>query len=188
MAGMAANGAAAGWVLLGALTYGVVYTVWLKRRTWLNIVVGGFAGTFAVLAGAAAVDPRPAPEAALLAIALFFWTPPHFWSLALYHKQDYVAANVPMLPVLLSDRSTAFVIAAHVAVVALFAMAAGWAGLGPAYLLPAALGCAWFLWAAVRLAVRPGRALALGCFRASLIQLTALLVGAVADGVLAGRL
>jgi heme o synthase len=188
LAGLAANGAAAGWVLLGALTYGIVYTVWLKRRTWLNIVVGGFAGTFAVLAGAAAVDPRPGPEAALLAIALFFWTPPHFWSLALYHKEDYVAANVPMLPVLLSDRATAVVIAAHVGVVALAAIAAGWVGLGPVYLLAATLGSAWFLRAAVRLALRPSRALALGCFHASLIQLTALLLGAIADGALAGRL
>lgn len=130
---------------------------WLKRRTWLNIVVGGFAGAFARLAGAAAVDPRPSPEAALLGIALFFWTPPHFWSLALYHKADYAAARVPMLPVLLPDRATALVIAAHVLVVAAASIAAGLIGLGPPFIGAAIAGSAWFLVAAVRLALRPER-------------------------------
>jgi heme o synthase len=188
LAAWAANVAAAMWVLLGALTYGVVYTVWLKRRTWLNIVVGGFAGTFALLAGAAAVDPRPSAEAALLGIALFFWTPPHFWSLALYHKADYAAARVPMLPVLLPDRTTALVIAAHVLVVAAASIAAGFMGLGPVFLGAAVVGSAWFLVAAARLALHPERGRALSCFRASLVQLTLLLVGAIVDGVAAGRL
>jgi heme o synthase len=188
LAAWAANLMAATWVLLGALTYGVIYTVWLKRRTWLNIVVGGFAGTFAFLAGAAAVDPRPSPEAALLGIALFFWTPPHFWSLALYHKADYAAARVPMLPVLLPDRATAVVIAAHVLIVAAASIAAAFIGLGPVFLGAALLGSAWFIATAVRLVLRPERGRALSCFRASLVQLTLLLVGAIVDGVAAGRL
>ena len=187
LAAWAANLMAAMWVLSGAITYGVVYTVWLKRRTWLNIVVGGFAGTFALLAGAAAVDPRPSPEAALLGIALFFWTPPHFWSLALYHKADYAAARVPMLPVLLPDRATALVIAAHVVVVAVAAIAAGFIGLGPVFLGAAVAGSAWFLAAAVRLVMRPERGRALDCFHASLVQLTLLLVGAIVDAAAAGR-
>jgi protoheme IX farnesyltransferase len=188
LAAWAANFVAATWVLLGAVTYGIVYTVWLKRRTWLNIVVGGFAGTFAFLAGAAAVDPRPSPEAALLGIALFFWTPPHFWSLALYHKADYAAARVPMLPVLLPDRVTALVIAAHVFVVCAASLAAACIALGPVFLGAAIAGSAWFLTAAVRLVLRPERGRALSCFRASLVQLTLLLVGAIVDGVSAGRL
>jgi protoheme IX farnesyltransferase len=188
LAAWAANRVAATWVLLGAVTYGIVYTVWLKRRTWLNIVVGGFAGTFAFLAGAAAVDPQPSPEAALIGIALFFWTPPHFWSLALYHKADYAAAGVPMLPVLLPDRLTALVIAAHVLIVAATSVAAAVIGLGPIFLGAALIGSAWFLAAAVRLAWRPERGRALSCFRASLVQLTLLLVGAIVDGVAAGRL
>jgi protoheme IX farnesyltransferase len=188
LAAWAANLVAATWVLLGALTYGVVYTVWLKRRTWLNIVVGGFAGTFAFLAGAAAVDPRPSPEAALLGIALFFWTPPHFWSLALYHKADYAAARVPMLPVLLADQATALVIAGHVLVVATASIGAGLIGLGPVFLGAAIAGSAWFVATAVRLALHPDRGRALSCFRASLVQLTLLLVGAIVDGAAAGRL
>jgi len=188
LAAWAANTAAAGWALLGALTYGVIYTVWLKRRTWLNIVVGGFAGTFALLAGAAAVDPRPTPEVTMIGIALFFWTPPHFWSLALYHKADYAAAGVPMLPVLIADRATAVVIAAHVLVVAAASVAAGYLGLGPVYTACAVCGSLWFLTAAVRLCLDPTRGRAMSCFRASLVQLTLLLVGAIADGIVSGRL
>ena len=84
-AGLATNWLAAAFVFLGAFTYGVVYTLWLKRRTWLNIVVGGLAGSFAVLAGAAAVNPDLGPAAWTFAVVLFLWTPPHFWSLAMYY-------------------------------------------------------------------------------------------------------
>jgi len=96
---LAVNPAAALYTFLGAFFYAIVYTVWLKRRTWLNIVVGGLAGSFAVLAGAAAVTPALSSEALLLALVLFLWTPPHFWSLAIAFREDYVAAKVPMLPV-----------------------------------------------------------------------------------------
>src|SRR5215471_2669335 len=79
----AANGLVSSlFVFLGSFTYGVVYTVWLKRRSAWNIVIGGLAGSFAVLAGAAAVDPTPQVVPVLLALVLFLWTPPHFWSLA----------------------------------------------------------------------------------------------------------
>ena len=104
---IAANALAALYVFLGAFTYGVVYTVWLKRRTWWNIVVGGLAGSFAVLAGAAAVSPAPGPEALALAVVLFLWTPPHFWSLAIACRADYAAAGVPMLPVVVGDARAA---------------------------------------------------------------------------------
>jgi protoheme IX farnesyltransferase len=93
------NPAAALFIFLGAFFYGVVYTVWLKRRTWANIVVGGLSGSFAVLAGAAAVDPTLGALPLLLALVLFLWTPPHFWSLAIACRDDYAAAGVPMLPV-----------------------------------------------------------------------------------------
>ncbi len=73
---------AAVFVFLGAFTYGIVYTVWLKRRSVWNIVVGGAAGSFAILAGAAVVEPTMQATPILLAIVMFLWTPPHFWSLA----------------------------------------------------------------------------------------------------------
>src|ERR1700674_164539 len=79
----AANGLVSSlFVFLGSFTYGVVYTVWLKRQSAWNIVIGGLAGSFAVLAGAAAVDPTPQVVPVLLALVLFLWTPPAFWSLA----------------------------------------------------------------------------------------------------------
>src|SRR5262249_9146693 len=76
------------FLVLGSCTYGVVYTVWLKRRSAWKIVIGGLAGSFAVLAGAAAVDPTPQVVPVLLALVLFLWTPPHFWSLAAAKGDD----------------------------------------------------------------------------------------------------
>ena len=95
----AANWIAATFTFLGAFTYGVVYTIWLKRRTALNIVVGGFAGSFAVLAGAAAAAPTLPAEVLLFALAMFFWTPPHFWALAIARRDEYAKVGIPMLPV-----------------------------------------------------------------------------------------
>ena len=89
LAAAAINVASALHVFMGAFFYAVVYTVWLKRRTWLNIVVGGASGSFAVLAGAAAVDPIPGAIPILLALALFFWTPSHFWCLAIAKNREY---------------------------------------------------------------------------------------------------
>jgi protoheme IX farnesyltransferase len=95
LASATAGNVAAAYVFLGAFTYGIVYTVWLKRRSTWNIVVGGLAGSFAVLAGAAAVDPSPQVIPTVLAVALFLWTPPHFWSLAAAKGQDYAKAGIP---------------------------------------------------------------------------------------------
>src|SRR5262249_2390538 len=94
-------------LFLGAFVYGVVYTVWLKRRHWTNIIIGGAAGSFAVLAGAAAFDPSEWLLPALMAITLFLWTPSHFWSLAILIKDDYAKAGVPMLPVVAGDAACA---------------------------------------------------------------------------------
>ncbi|HRO59796.1 MAG TPA: heme o synthase, partial [Burkholderiaceae bacterium] len=110
---LATNAAAALYTFLGAFFYAIVYTVWLKRRTPWNIVIGGSAGSFAVLAGAAAVQPSLSAEALLLALVLFLWTPPHFWSLSIVYRDDYARAGVPMLPVVKGDRYAAWVIFAH---------------------------------------------------------------------------
>lgn len=184
----ATNVIAAGLVIAGSLTYGVVYTVWLKRTTWLNIVVGGFAGSFAVLAGGAAVNPDISAESALLALALFFWTPPHFWSLALYARDDYVRTGIPMLPALIDEKRSAQVILAHVVVVALLSILPAALDAGPVYLVCAAFGGVYFAWFAIRLLRAPTRSAAWSCFKASLVQLTLLLVGAIADGAWRGQL
>lgn len=100
-------------LFLGTFFYGIVYTVWLKRRNWMNIVIGGLAGSFAVLAGAAAVNPDKWMLPLFLAIVLFFWTPSHFWALAIKLKDQYSAAKVPMLPVVLGNEKTAKCILAN---------------------------------------------------------------------------
>jgi protoheme IX farnesyltransferase len=183
-AALAANVPAAIHVFLGAFTYGVVYTVWLKRRTWWNIVVGGLAGSFAVLAGAAAVSPVPGPEAFALAVVLFLWTPPHFWSLAIACRADYAAAGVPMLPVVVGDaRAARAILAGAVLLVAASLVPAAF-GLGWIYLAAAAAGGAFFLRKCVALVRQPGRETARTAFLASLLQLSAVLTGAMLDAAL----
>ncbi|HSL71178.1 MAG TPA: heme o synthase [Longimicrobiales bacterium] len=185
---VATNVIAAAFVVAGSLTYGVVYTLWLKRTTWLNIVFGGFAGSFAVLAGGAAVNPQISAEPALLALALFFWTPPHFWSLALYSRDDYLRTGIPMLPALVDSKRSARIICAHVIAVVLLSVLPAALDAGPVYLLCAAVGGAYFTWFAVRLVRTPTRTAAWSCFKASLVQLSLLLVGAIADGAWRGQL
>jgi protoheme IX farnesyltransferase len=91
---------------LGAVYYVVIYTFWLKRKTPQNIVIGGGAGAFPPLIGAAAVVGYIPVSAILLFLTVFLWTPPHFWSLALYRNSDYQAANIPMMPTVRGARST----------------------------------------------------------------------------------
>jgi protoheme IX farnesyltransferase len=185
-AALAINLASALYVFLGAFVYGVVYTVWLKRRTWLNIVIGGLSGSFAVLAGAAAVDPGLATAPVLLAVVLFLWTPPHFWSLAFAYRDDYAAAGVPMLPVVMGEAAAAWIILGHtVALVALSLLPAAF-GLGWIYLLGAASGGALFVVTSLRLVAKPGRKRAMANFFASLVQLCLLLAAAMLDAWLLG--
>lgn len=180
-AALAANVPAAIYVFLGAFTYGVVYTVWLKRRTWWNIVVGGLAGSFAVLAGAAAVSPVPGPEAISLAVVLFLWTPPHFWSLAIACREDYAAAGVPMLPVVVGDARAARAIYAGAALLVGASVVPAAFGMGLLYLAAALAGGAFFLLKCHQLVRQPNRETARACFLASLVQLCAVLLGAIVE-------
>jgi protoheme IX farnesyltransferase len=182
---LSTNIVAALYVFLGAFTYGVVYTVWLKRRTWWNIVVGGLAGSFAVLAGAAAVSPSPGPEAIALAAVLFLWTPPHFWSLAIAYRDDYAAAGVPMLPVVVGDARAARAIHASAALLVAASLTPAFFSLGWIYLASAAAGGAFFLLRCRALVQRPGRETARAAFHASLVQLCAVLAGAMLDVAIA---
>jgi protoheme IX farnesyltransferase len=97
----------AGLALSGAFTYVVVYTYWLKRRTPLNIVIGGAAGAVPPLVGWAAVTGHVGLPAAFMFLIIFLWTPPHFWALAILAKREYANAGVPMLPVVRGERETA---------------------------------------------------------------------------------
>ena len=103
---LATNAMAAGLLAAAVLFYVFVYTMWLKRRTPQNIVIGGAAGAFPPAIGWAAVTGDVGIEAIVLFLLIFFWTPPHFWALALYREGDYAAAGVPMLPVVRGARET----------------------------------------------------------------------------------
>jgi protoheme IX farnesyltransferase len=181
---IAVNPVAALNTFLGAFVYAVVYTVWLKRRTWLNIVIGGLAGSFAVLAGAAAVTPALSPEALLLALVLFLWTPPHFWSLAIAYRGDYAAAGVPMLPVAKGNAFAARAIFAHIVLLVAASLAPALYSAGGIYLAGAAAGGTLSLRYGWRLTRHPDRKSAMACFHASLAQLSILLAAAMLDGAL----
>lgn len=101
------------FLLLGAAIYVGVYTIWLKPRTLLNIVIGGAAGSAAVLSGSAAVGNWSHPGAIVLALLLFLWTPFHFWSLALLYRDDYAKSDTPMLPVHTTPRQAAWWVMSH---------------------------------------------------------------------------
>ena len=180
----ATNALASLYVFLGAFFYAVVYTVWLKRRTWLNIVVGGLAGSFAVLAGAAAANPQLGAVPLLLAFVLFLWTPPHFWSLAIANSADYTTACVPMLPVVVGNaRAAQIVFAGTVALVGVSLLPVFF-GAGPIYLAGAVAGGACFIHKAWQLARAPSRMTAMHSFHASLAQLSLLLLAAMGDALL----
>lgn len=185
-AAFALNLPAALHTFLGAFTYGVVYTVWLKRRTPWNIVLGGLAGSFAVLAGASAVDPALAPAPVWLAVVLFLWTPPHFWSLAIALREDYKAAGVPMLPVVVGDSKAAWIILLHTVAVGVASIVPAFYGLGPLYLAAALAGGIWFTARSIGLVRNPCRETAMANFKASLVQLSLLLGAAIVDAWISG--
>jgi protoheme IX farnesyltransferase len=182
---LAANALAALYTFAGAFVYGVVYTVWLKRRTWLNIVIGGVAGSFAVLAGAAAVTPDRLDAVPLaLAVVLFLWTPPHFWSLAIACRQDYEAAGVPMLPAVVGDAKAAKAVLTGTVLLVLASLVPAYYGLSWLYLSASVAGGAYFLRKSVALLRHPCRRTAMANFHASLAQLTLLLAAGIADATL----
>jgi protoheme IX farnesyltransferase len=148
--GFAVNWLAAALADAAVLFYVFVYTLGLKRRTSANIVVGGAAGCFPVLIGWAAVTGRIGLPALLFAAVVFFWTPPHFWALAIRFRDDYAAAGVPMLPVVASTTVVTLKILQYsyltVAASLLLAPFVGWL-----YAICAAAAGIWFLGEAHRL-------------------------------------
>jgi len=121
--GLAVNLVAAAILTVSILFYVLVYTVWLKRRTPQNIVIGGAAGAFPPLIGWSAATGDVAALPLLLFGLVFLWTPPHFWALALFVKTDYAAAGVPMLPVVAGERATRRQIGLYTAYMSVVAIA-----------------------------------------------------------------
>jgi heme o synthase len=151
--GVGVNWAAAALLALTIAFYVFVYTVWLKRRTPQNIVIGGAAGAFPPVVGWAAVTGDIGLPSLLLFALIFFWTPPHFWALALYRAGDYEKAGVPMLPVVAGARETKKQMLAYTLVLWPIALApaflglAGWLYGGMALLLSVLFtAAAWRVW------------------------------------------
>jgi protoheme IX farnesyltransferase len=152
--GLAVNLLAAGLLAFTIFFYAVVYTMWLKRSTPQNIVIGGLAGALPPAVGWAAASGTAPANAWLLVAIIFFWTPPHFWALSLSTGEDYAKAGVPMMPVVRGSVSTRRQIVAYSLILAPLAIVPAFTGLGGAlYLAIAAIGGAAFVALAVRLAV-----------------------------------
>jgi protoheme IX farnesyltransferase len=170
--------------------YVFVYTLWLKRSTPHNIVIGGAAGCAPVLVAWAAVTGRVEIPALVLFAIVFYWTPPHFWALALRYRADYAAAAVPMLPVVRGEAETArrIVVYALLLVVVSLALVPA-AGMGAVYLVAALVLGGVFVILALRLRrnADDGRA-AIGLFRYSISYLTLLFAAVAADALLRGTL
>ena len=186
LAALVLNMAAALYIVLGALFYAIVYTVWLKRRSWWNIVIGGASGSFAVLAGAAAVDPALGPIPWALALVLFFWTPSHFWSLAIAQREQYAAAGVPMLPVVVGNRVASRAVLINTLILVSASVLPAFFGLGWIYLLGALCGGGYFIFRNLQMVRAPLPAVAMRSFHASLVQLSVLLLATVLDVMFLG--
>ena len=165
--------------------YAFVYTVWLKRRTPQNIVIGGAAGASAPLIAWTAVTGHVGLPAILMAGIIFLWTPPHFWALSLYRREDYERAGLPMLPVTHGEPYTRRAILVYSIVLVTVTLLAGpWAGFGMLYTAAAALLGGWFVFEAWRLFRTPSTARAMRLFRYSIAYLFALFLVMLIEGII----
>lgn len=179
------NPALSFWLLAGAVIYVGIYTIWLKPRTLLNVVIGGAAGSAAVLSGSAAAGNWSANGALLLALVLFLWSPFHFWSLALLYRDEYSRADVPMLPAQTSPRQAAWWVLSHTLPTGLGGLAlAAFPPLGLVYLVPMLLITGDLLWRNVRLILDPSPLHARNMFISSNIYLLVLLLFVCLDAML----
>lgn len=173
---------AAGLGLATILFYVFVYTVWLKPRSPWNAVVGGAAGAAAPLIADAAVNGHVGPAGWILFAIVFFWQPPHVWAIALFRKDDYARAGIPMLPAVIGDQPTRWrMLWYSLALVPVTLAPLPLGLLGPLYGLVAAGLGAWFVWNSVRVLREQTDAAARRMFGVSLVYLFALFVAMLVD-------
>jgi protoheme IX farnesyltransferase len=171
------------WLTLATfIGYAVIYTVVLKPMTPQNIVIGGASGAMPPVLGWTAVTGEIAPEALLLFLIIFAWTPPHFWALALYRKHEYAKAGVPMLPVTHGDKFTRLHVLLYTVILAAVTLLPFVTRMsGAVYLAAAVTLDAVFLWYAVRIYVAYSDRLAQRTFRYSIVYLAALFAALLLD-------
>ena len=169
------NWLAALLAVIGFVYYSVVYTQWLKRSTWQNIVIGGGAGAIPPLIGWAAASGQLTVAAIFLFVIVFYWTPPHFWALALMKRKDYAAAGVPMLPVVAGENETTKQMLIYsLGMVAITLVLVPLQAMGWIYFIGAVGLGAWFMWLAWQLNRRHTPQAALKLYVYSLLYLFAL--------------
>ena len=183
----AVSGMAAALVgVASILFYVFVYTVWLKPRSIWNAVIGGAAGAAAPLIADAAVNGTIGPAGWTLFAIVFFWQPPHVWAIALYRKDDYKAAGIPMPPEVIGDEATRKRVVWYTAGLLPVTVAPYFLGLaGPIYFAVAAASGVWFLYRSVRLFQERTDEAAQGVFRVSLVFLFAVFLALLVDLIVA---
>ncbi|HRO24601.1 MAG TPA: heme o synthase [Promineifilum sp.] len=170
------------FLALGAFIYVGIYTIWLKPRTLLNIVIGGAAGSAAVLSGSAAAGMWDAPGALALAAILFLWTPFHFWSLAILYREEYSRADVPMLPTQTTPRRAAWWVMSHTLPTGILSLLmVVLPGLGWIFFVPVLIITADLFYRNVQLIRDPSPVNARGLFMSSNYYLLVLLVAICVD-------
>jgi len=173
------------YLFLGSFVYVAVYTLWLKRRSSLNIVIGGLAGSFAAMAGGASVNPEAGLPPLLVALVIFLWTPSHFWSFAIAKHEDYRRAAIPMLPVLIGDKRAARYIFLNTVFLFLTSLLPYALGIfGEVYLLAALATGAYFIFRSLQLITQTTAPVAIKNFRASMLYLFVLLLAVIADSLI----
>jgi len=179
--------AAAILALIGAFYYAVAYTVWLKRNTWQNIVIGGGAGAIPPMVGWAAMTGDISLTPVILFLIIFYWTPPHFWALALVKQKDYARAGIPMLPVVAGAGETRWQIWLYSVLLVWFSFILTPIGaMGGLYLILAALLGGVFLYYAWRTRKIGDQAAIWGLYKYSLLYLALLFGAMVLDRLLLG--
>lgn len=180
-----ANVLAACLALSATLFYVFVYSIWLKRTSKHNIVIGGAAGAVPILVGWAAVTSSLSWTPVVLFLVIFFWTPPHFWALAIRHADDYRAAGVPMLPVVATLQQTVRSMVTYSVVLVLTTIVLiPVAGMGWVYGITALVIGAGFLLATLRLAGDPSEARSMRLFSYSISYVTVLFLALTVDVLL----
>jgi heme o synthase len=175
----------AAWLSLGGNAYYVfVYTMWLKRTTPQNIVIGGAAGSIPPLVGWAAVTGTLGWPAIALAVLIFLWTPPHFWALSLMTELDYDKAGIPMMPNVHGDARTKRDMLIYTVILFVFCIAlVPLHVFGPIFLAAAVIVGGWFLYDAINVLRHDSQQLARGMFKFSLMYLALMCLAAVIDRV-----
>lgn len=182
--GVAVNWTAAGLLAFANLFYSIIYTMWLKRRTPQNIVIGGAAGAFPPMIGWAAVTGTVTIESIVLFALIFFWTPPHFWALSLFANEDYKRANIPMMTVVAGERKTKIQMLVYTLILlplSLLPTLMGFAGYG--YGIAALILSGFFVFTAIRVLMDDSLKSARLMFGYSVFYLFALFLALMIDAV-----